>query len=412
MKVFLTFDAKLRRNLVILFAAGLLFWSSLTTLLPTLPLYVEYLGGTKQQIGLVMGCFAIGLLLFRPWLGQLADRRSRKLVLLIGLGATAIAPLGYMVGKSIPLLIGLRAFHGISIAAFSTGYSALVADIAPPKQRGEVIGYMSLVTAIGMAIGPALGGFLQAWAGYNALFLLSSGLGVLGILFTTQIVNPSVSITQSKTAKDNPTDNRFWRLLISPRLRIPAIVLLLVGLAFGTLSTFVPLFIKSVGVDLNPGLFYTATAISSFSVRLIGGRASDRYGRGLLITISLIFYTLSMLFLWIATSANIFLLAGILEGMGAGILLPTIAAMLVDRAMPQERGRIFGVCMVGFDVGIAIAGPFLGLVAEQVGYRNMFGFAAGLTCLALFIFLTASSKDLPHSVRFALGRGQDVYAIK
>jgi predicted MFS family arabinose efflux permease len=98
--------------------------------------------------------------------------------------------------------------------------------------------------------------------------------------------------------------------------------------------------------------------------------------------------------------------------MGAGILLPTIAAMLVDRAMPQERGRIFGVCMVGFDVGIAIAGPFLGLVAEQVGYRNMFGFAAGLTCLALFIFLTASSKDLPHSVRFALGRGQDVYAIK
>lgn len=408
----MTFDAKLRRNLVILFAAGLLFWSSLTTLLPTLPLYVEYLGGTKQQIGLVMGCFAIGLLLFRPWLGQLADRRSRKLVLLIGLGATAIAPLGYMVGKSIPLLIGLRAFHGISIAAFSTGYSALVADIAPPKQRGEVIGYMSLVTAIGMAIGPALGGFLQAWAGYNALFLLSSGLGVLGILFTTQIVNPPVSTTQSKTSGDNPTDNRFWRLLISPRLRIPAIVLLLIGLAFGTLSTFVPLFIKSVGVDLNPGLFYTATAIASFSVRLIGGRASDRYGRGLLITISLIFYTLSMLFLWIATSANIFLLAGILEGTGAGILLPTIAAMLVDRAMPQERGRIFGVCMVGFDVGIAIAGPFLGLVAEQVGYRNMFGFAAGLTCLALFIFLTASSKDLPHSVRFALGRGQDLYAIK
>ena len=412
MKVFLTFDAKLRRNLVILFAAGLLFWSSLTTLLPTLPLYVEYVGGTKQQIGLVMGCFAIGLLLFRPWLGQLADRRSRKLVLLIGLGATAAAPLGYMVGKSIPLLILLRAFHGISIAAFTTGYSALVADIAPPKQRGEVIGYMSLVTAIGMAIGPALGGFLQASAGYNALFLLSSGLGVLGILFTTQIVNPSVSTTQLKTSGDNPTDNRFWRLLISPRLRIPAIVLLLIGLAFGTLSTFVPLFIKSVGVDLNPGLFYTATAISSFSVRLIGGRASDRYGRGLLITISLIFYTLSMLFLWIATSANIFLLAGILEGMGAGILLPTIAAMLVDRAMPQERGRIFGVCMVGFDVGIAIAGPFLGLVAEQVGYRNMFGFAAGLTCLALFIFLTASSKDLPHSVRFALGKGQDLYAIK
>ncbi len=408
MKVFLTFDASLRRNLVILFTAGLLFWSSLASLLPTLPLYIEYVGGTKQQIGLVMGCFAIGLLLFRPWLGQVADGRSRKLVLLIGLGAAAIAPLGYMVVKSIPVLIVLRAIHGISIAAFSTGYSALVADIAPAKQRGEVIGYMSLVTAIGMAIGPALGGYLQEWAGYSPTFLLSSGLAIVGLLCTSQIINPPISTTKSKST----TDNQFWRLLISPRLRIPAIVLLLIGLAFGTLSTFVPLFIKSAHVNLNAGLFYTATAIASFAVRLVGGRASDRYGRGLLITISLIFYTLAMLFLWIASSANVFLLAGVLEGTGAGILLPTIATMLVDRAMPHERGRIFGVCMVGFDVGIAIAGPFLGLLAEQVGYRNMFGFAAGLVCLALLIFLTFSSKDLPHSLRFALGRGKDIYAIK
>jgi MFS family permease len=411
LKVFLTFDAKLRRNLVILFTAGLLFWSSLASLLPTLPLYIEYIGGTKQQIGLVMGCFAIGLLLFRPWLGQLADGRSRKLVLLIGLGAAAIAPLGYMVVKSIPLLIVLRAFHGISIAAFSTGYSALVADIAPAKQRGEVIGYMSLVIAIGMALGPALGGYLQEWAGYNPTFLLSAGLAIAGLVCTSQIINPPISTTGAETTKDNGTKNQ-WRLLISPRLRIPAIILLLIGLAFGTLSTFVPLFIKSVGVDLNAGLFYTATAIASFAVRIIVGRASDRYGRGLLITISLIFYTLAMLFLWIATSANMFLLAGVVEGTGAGMLLPTVAAMLVDRAMPQERGRIFGVGMVGFDVGIAIAGPFLGLLAEQVGYRNMFGFAAGLTCLALLIFLTCSSKDLPHSFRFALGRGKDIYAIK
>lgn len=390
-----------------MFTAGLLFWSSLASLLPTLPLYIEAVGGTKQQIGLVMGCFAIGLLLFRPWLGQVADKRSRKLVLLIGLGAAAIAPLGYMVVKSIPVLIVVRVFHGISIAAFATGYSALVADIAPPNQRGEVIGYMSLVIAIGMAIGPALGGYIHEWAGYNPMFLFSAGLAVVGLFFTSQIINPP-STTETKST----TDNQFWRLLISPRLRIPAIVLLLVGLAFGTLSTFVPLFIKSIGVDLNAGLFYTATAIASFAVRLVAGRASDRYGRGLIISISLVVYTLSMVFLWIASSANIFLLAGVLEGAGAGMLLPTIAAMLVDRATQRERGRIFGVCMVGFDVGIAIAGPFLGLLAEQVGYRNMFGFAAGLTCLALLIFLTASSKDLPHSLRFALGRGKDIYAIK
>ena len=408
MNVFSDLDPQLRRNLTILFAAGLLFWSSLTALLPTLPLYVEELGASEQQIGFVMGCFAIGLLLFRSVLGRLADEHSRKIVLIIGMSVVASAPLGYLVVKSIPLLMVIRAFHGISIAAFTTGYSALVADIAPPYKRGEVIGYMSLVNPIGLAIGPALGGFLQAGAGYIPLFLLSSGLGILGLIFTSQVVNPQI-IADSRASTQG---NIFWKLLFSPRVRVPALVLLMVGLAFGTLSTFVPLFIRSAGVDLNAGLFYTAAAIASFSVRLVAGKASDRYGRGLFITISLILYTIAMLLLWVANSPSGFLAAAIVEGMGAGTLIPMIAAMMADRAMPTERGKIFGVCMVGFDVGIAIAGPVLGSVAQQVGYRHIFGFASGLTFLSIIIFLTQSSKDLPHSLRFALGKGRDVYATK
>jgi MFS family permease len=408
LNVFHTLDAQSRRNLLVLFTAGLLFWSSLASLLPTLPLYIEDVGATKQQIGLVMGCFAIGLLLFRSLLGRLADRHSRKIVLLIGMAVVAIAPLGYMVVKSIPLLMAIRAFHGISIAAFTTGYSVLVGDIAPVKNRGEVIGYMSLVNPIGMAIGPALGGFLQAGVGYSALFLLSACLGFVGLFCTSQILSPPSADSEQQS---DATSNQFWRLLAAPRIRIPALVMLLVGLSFGTLSTFVPLFIKSTGVDLNAGLFYTAAAIASFSVRIFTGRASDRYGRGLFITISLIFYTLSMLNLWMADSAVAFLVAAIVEGSGAGILIPMIAAMMTDRSLPHERGRMFGLCMVGFDLGIAIAGPVLGSVAEQVGYRNIFGFASGLTFLAIIIFLTQSSKDLPHSLRFALGRGRDVYAL-
>lgn len=407
MNVFRTLDAQRRRNLLVLFTAGLLFWSSLASLLPTLPLYVEDVGATKQQIGLVMGCFAIGLLLFRSLLGRLADRHSRKIVLLIGMGAVAIAPLGYLVVHSIPLLMVIRAFHGISIAAFATGYTTLVVDIAPAKNRGEVIGQMSLVNPIGMAVGPALGGFLQAGAGYTALFLLSAGLGFLGLFCTAQILNPPAHSLDER----NATSNYFWRLLGNRRIRIPALVMLLVGLAFGTLSTFVPLFIKSTGVELNAGLFYAAAAIASFSVRIVTGRASDLYGRGLFITVSLILYTLSMLSLWTADSSVAFLIAAIVEGTGAGILIPMVAAMMADRSLPQERGRIFGLCMVGFDVGIAIAGPVLGSVAEQLGYRQIFGFASGLTFLAIIVFLTQSSKDLPHSLRFALGRGRDVYAL-
>ncbi|ARV61307.1 MFS transporter [Nostocales cyanobacterium HT-58-2] len=403
-----TIDPQLRSNLLVLFAAGLLFWSSLASLLPTLPLYIESVGATKQQIGIVMGGFAIGLLLFRPWLGRLADRRGRKIVLLIGTLVAAIAPLGYLFVKPIPLLIVLRAFHGISIAAFTTGFNALVADIAPLEKRGEIIGYMSLVNPIGIAIGPALGGYLQAGVGNEILFLTSAELAFVGFLGILPIFNPTVVTKQ----QEDTVNSQFWRILISPRVKTPATIMLLVGLAFGALHTFIPLFIKSIGIQLNPGLFYTTAAISSFGVRLFTGKASDRLGRGLFVTLSLVFYTLSMSVLWLANSPTAFLFAAIIEGAGSGTLIPMIAAMMVDRAHAYERGQIFAICLMGLDVGIAIAGPALGSIAEYIDYRNMFGLCACLTFLSIFIFLTQSSKDLLSSLRFALGRGQDAYALK
>jgi MFS family permease len=386
----------------------------LASLLPTLPLYIQDVGGTEQQIGIVMGSFAIGLLGSRAQLGRLADRRSRKIVLLIGLSAAAIAPLCYLFVQSIPVLIAVRAFHGISIAAFATGYSALVVDLSPPQNRGELIGYMSLVNPIGLAVGPTIGGFLQAWAGYLPLFLLASGLGFLGLLFTCQVEDPSTHRRETQTAeakKSLQRNNQFWSLLGSPRLRVPALIMLLIGLTFGTLSTFVPLYIEETNIQLNAGLFYTAAAIASFCVRIITGRASDRIGRGLFISISLVCYSLAMVTLWTANSAVAFLLAGTIEGLGAGILIPMTAALMADRSRFEERGRVLSLVMVGFDLGIAIAGPIVGSIAAQVGFRNMFGISGGFAFLALVIFLTQSSKDLPHSLRFALGRGRDIYAL-
>ncbi len=406
MSIFPALEARLRQNFLALFVAGFLFWASLSSLLPTLPLYLRDLGGREQQIGLAMGAFAVGVLACRSWLGRLADQRSRKLVLLLGLAITALAPLGYTLAHTLLMVTLVRIAHGVSIAAFTTAFSALVVDLSPARQRGELLGYMLLCNPLGTAIGPALGGLLQSQLGHTSAFLLAAGLGGLGLLCAYQVwENP---IAASDTTDREP----FWSLLGSPRVRVPALILLLVGLIFGGITTFVPLFIEQASVDLNSGWFYTAIAVASFAVRFPAGRASDHYGRALFITISLVFYSLSMLCLWSAHSAVAFLLAGTLEGLGAGMLIPMMAALMADRAGPQERARLFSLCLGGFDLGIGLAGPIFGLVAAEIGYRNLFGCTAGLAVLALAIFATQSSKTPAHSLRFALGRGPDVYAIK
>ncbi|MBK4729880.1 MFS transporter [Oxynema sp. CENA135] len=402
-----------RNSLTILFGSGLLFWASIASLLPTLPLYVEDLGGTKAQIGLVMGAFALGLLPSRPWLGPLADRRGRKLVLWIGAAVVAIAPLGYLAIDSIPLLMVLRAFHGISIAAFTTGYSALVTDLSPPQRRGELVGYMSLVNPLGVAIGPAIGGFLQASLGYTPLFLMSFALGSFSWLTLFAVEEPPREVAEGAGDRLDPERSEsFWRLLASPQVRIPSFVMLTIGLVFGTIATFIPLYIKSANIDLNPGFFYTAAAIASFSLRLFTGRASDRYGRGLFITGGLICYLVAMLGLWQAHSPIDILGAAFIEGCGAGTLIPMMVVLMADRCQPHQRGRFFALCIGGFDLGIALAGPILGAIAQDVGYRNMFGIAASMAAIALVTFVTQSSQTVKQSVRFALGRSVDVYAVK
>lgn len=412
LNIFRDIEPQPRRSLLTLFTAGLLFWSSLASLLPTLPLYVQYVGGTKQQIGFVMGAFAIGLLLSRAQLGKLADSRGRKQVLLVGTSVAAIAPLGYLLAKSIPLLLLIRPFHGISIAAFTTAYSALVTDLSPPGKRGELIGYMSLVSPIGLAFGPAIGGFVLDWVGYTPLFGMSATFAATAVFFTSQIAEPNFAdLTKSDSLSEDKNSQKYWQMLWNPRVRVPALVLLVVGLVFGTLSTFMPLFIKETQPNLNPGLFYSTAAIASFGMRVVTGRASDKYGRGLFISGGLICYVLSMLLLYLANNSGAFLISALVEGCAGGTVMPMMVTLMSDRCEPHERGRLFSLCIGGFDLGLAMAGPTLGFVAEQVGYRNMFGFAAGLAGLALLIFITQSSKGLSNSMKFAIGRGKDVYAL-
>jgi len=412
LNAFRTFDPKRQRSLLALFIAGLCFWTSITTLLPTLPLYIESLGGTTQQIGWVMGAFALGLLPSRFWFGPLADRKSRKLVLLIGTMVGTIAPLGYLFAESIPLMLSLRAFHGISVAGFTIGYSALVADIAPVERRGEVIGYMSLVAPIGMAIGPAVGGTMQAMVGYDPIFLSSSGFAFLAFLGICQVWEPQRD-QPPKAASTSLLEKGLWyfKMLWSPPIRIPAFVMLMVGLIFGTLLTFLPLAVKESGLNFNAGLFYSTAAIASFLIRIPTGRASDRYGRGLFITGGLICYFLAMLLLSQTTHSNIILLAALLEGMGAGVVLPMMITLITDRCLPEQRGQFFSLCLTGFDLGIALAGPIFGIFAEQFGYPVMFALDAGLALIALISFAMFSSKTIRLSLKFAFGQAKDVYSL-
>jgi len=394
-------------GLGVCFICGFLFWSSMASQLPTMPLYLRSLNAPPDQVGWVMGAFAIGLLSSRTYLGRLSDRRGRCLVMQIGLVVAAIMPMFYAVTQVIPVLMGLRAIHGISIAAFATGYSALTADLAPEAQRGKVIGYMSLVNPLGMALGPILGDWTQEQFGYGVMFRLAGCLALLGLVISFRIYEPAPQ-DNSEKEKLNPN---FWSTFSNGRVWVPAFTLLMVGLSFGTLSAFLPLLIKETAAEMSVGLFYLVTAIAGFSSRIFVSRLSDRLGRGLFINVGLFFYALSMLLIFFAHTKFEFLCAAFSEGVGAGLVIPSIVTMLADRTVARERGFILGLVLMGFDLGIACAGPVTGNIIKISSLSTGFLVAAIQVGLAIIIFSTQANLGLISSLRFAIGKGRDKYIL-
>jgi MFS family permease len=403
-------DLDLRQKLTTIFLTGLFFWSSLASQLPTLPLYIRTLTQSFDEIGIIMGSFAIGLLITRAYLGRLADRKGRIYTMRIGLIVALVIPLCYTITPSIPLLILFRAVHGISIAAFASSYSALVADLAPIANRGEIIGYMTLVNPLGLAIGPAVGGFMYQTWGYQSLFVSASLWALAGLLLILQI-DSQAEVSDRLDAVRTKTKGEFWSTFLNPRVRVPSTILLLIGLSFGTLSAFMPILMQQKNIAMNAGFFYMAAAISGFAIRLPIGRLSDEWGRGLFISVGVAFYGWSMAIIYFASHEYDFLLSGILEGLGSGITIPAVVALLADRTVPQERGYIFGMTWIGFDVGIALAGPIMGKMISLVGITNIFAIATGFSWLGLVIFATQSNKTIADSWRFSIGKSSDRYAV-
>jgi MFS family permease len=399
-----------QKQLLILFGTALLFWMGAAMLLPTIPTHLEDIGFPTSEIGIIIGAYAIGLLLVRPSLGKMADTKGRTTVLVIGCLVAATAPLGYLVFTKLWPLFLLRIYHGLSIAAFTTAYIALAADISPPAERGEIMGYMSLANPIGVALGPGIAGyFLGTTDSYTAIFLISAGLGLSSFWLATMIREKPLPM-----ATHPPTSalSSIVQTLLNPALAVPTGVLFLLGFPFGALHTFIPLYLKSMGNPLNPGLFYTLAAIASFAARFIFGRMTDRYGRGVFIFLSLIGYTASMALLSVANSAPLFLLAALLEGLSLGTLLPTTIALLADRCPPDRRGTVFSIGIAGLDVGLAIASPVFGLFVGRIGYPGIFAIAASLVLNATLLFALQSNPTVRSSLRFAGGLEIDRFSEK
>lgn len=347
------------------------FYVSFQLILPVVPLYAASLGGREAHVGLIVGVFAFSAMIFRPLAGWLADRVGRRPLVLLGAAVFAVSSLAYPAVGGVAALLALRVFHGVGMGFGPTAATVIVSDVAPPDRRGEAMGVFGLTMSAGLAFAPYLGIELRRRAGFDATFFVSAALAgaALAVAWTLPETRPAA--TRSARAPLSP------RGLFSRGALYPAVMVVALHFTVGGIFSFLPLFADRARLG-NPGLFFTAFALTIVVARWGAGRLADTVGRRLVIVPSLALAGLGLVVLASARGPASLAAAAVLYGIGFGAAQPALMAMTTDRVAPEARGRAMGTYFTAWELGISGGSVLLGLCAARAGYPVMWWVAAAV----------------------------------
>ena len=342
------------------------------------PLFITSHGGSKSDIGIIMGVFALSSVLCRPWISAMIDRIGRKRSYTIGCMMMSILPLIYLLFRGelshfyLPLIL-VRIFHGVGLAICFTAAFTYIADIVPEGRLNEGIGMFGITGLMGLAIGPIIGEMIIRAFGFPIFFLAATGMAALGLLL-------ALSLAESFKFVSHESSQSFFSVLKERRPLTVAVLALLFGFGLSASGSFISPFAKEQNLAFI-SLYYITYSIAAILTRLFGGRLADRIGEDRIIPYAQILTGGGLLTLILLGGNAILALSGFLSGCGHGLLFPCLNSLAIRDQPIDIRGKITGIFTGGIDTGAFVGSIMLGYIGEWAGFRALF-FAAGLALLA------------------------------
>ena len=113
--------------------------------------------------------------------GRIADRVGRKLLYTYGFGIFVAGSAACAFAPSLGLLVLGRLVQAVGAVMLQANSYALIRDVLPPSRLGTGLGIQGAAQAVGLSVGPALGGALTALGGWRLIFLVNIPIGVVGL---------------------------------------------------------------------------------------------------------------------------------------------------------------------------------------------------------------------------------------
>lgn len=367
----------------IIMAAANLFVISSLGMFYLLPVYIEASGGSRADVGIIMGAIGFSSVLCRPWTSGIPDRLGRKSSYTLACCLMVAVPLGFMslngdIKEFYILLVLLRLAHGVALALYFTAGLTYVVDIIPSSRLNEGVGMFGAAGLAGMAIGPAVAETVSSHWGFQVLFAAASATAAAGLVLHLPLPGPS----HGRPAGEAPS---FFGVLFRAKTLVVVLLSSLFGLALAAITNFVVPW--AMDRQITPAsMFFISYSASAIAVRFIGGATADRFGERRLLPFALTLTGSGLLLLTALNSSTILVAAGLMTGCGTGFLFPCLGVLAIRGEPSDIRGKLNGIFTGSIDAGIFSGSIFLGYIGEWFGYSALFlaaGAAMGLGIIAV-----------------------------
>ncbi|NGP44868.1 MFS transporter [Bacillaceae bacterium SIJ1] len=381
--------------------SNLFVFMSFQMLIPIMPPYIESLGASGTEIGLVTALFSIGAIVIRPFIGYLLSFQGRKHLVLIGSLSLLVMTVIYPLTNIVVFFLIARLLHGLAWGWSTTANGTAAVDITPNSRLGEGMGYFGLSVTIGMIVAPGLGILLYQMYDFNVNIIVSLVLGALAFIMLSTIKYQTPTAVKNTTKADVPFS--FTGSLVEKASWYPAMITLSATFAYGTIATFIMIFAEERAIE-SMFLFYMVNAVIATCVRPITGRWFDKHGPKGLVIFCASFSFVAMWVLSITTSWVGVVIVGLLFGLGFGSLLPALQAWVLSKSTPERRGVANGMHMSCIDLGIGASSLVFGMIAKYVPTGSLFQMSSVFFLVVIFLTWRADKKDLPAQISPVQGR--------
>jgi MFS family permease len=377
---------RLPRDFYLVTAANFVFFLNFASFF-LLPVHLHDLGATPETIGWVMGTAGFAGIVVLPFLGVLLDRVDRRRLVIVGGTVMALASFAYLAVPDMSrALYLLRAVQGLAFTAAFVTASTLAAELAPLPIRGRALGLFGISTLLTHALAPAIGEVIARRYGFDALFAFAGTLGFVSVALASAVRAP-----RTHERKVGGVGNG-RSLRSEPVLWLAAATMVACGVGFGTVLTFVPTFVHTVGIE-RVAPFFLSYSLAAIAVRIGLGGVSDRIGRRPVLFPAMAVLALAIAALGTAGNVAMLIAVGLCFGAGQGMVYPTANALMVDLSHAGNLGRVQTLFSGSFSCGVAISSFVFGGIIERFGYPTAFLTAAGCVGIGMLLLWLAPARD-------------------